>query len=112
MTRNLFLIAFLLLGPSWLQGQTKDGPFVGVITETMCRGDHKSMGNTPPAKCTVDCVRSNPERYRYALLSGKDLYVLSDQQGPEKFAAQKVKVTGVLHEKTAVIDVKKIEPVR
>ena len=46
---------------------------------------------------------------KYALLVGKDVYVLSDQQSPEKFAAQKVTVTGTLFEKTKVIKVDKIE---
>jgi hypothetical protein len=46
---------------------------------------------------------------KYALLVGKDVYVLSDQQTPEKFAAQKVTVTGTLFEKTKVLKVDKIE---
>ena len=37
------------------------------------------------------------------------MYVLSDQQTPEKFAAKKVKVTGTLYEKTGVLKVDKIE---
>ena len=47
---------------------------------------------------------------KYALLVGNNVYVLSDQQTPEKFAAQKVKVTGVLYEKTKILKVDKIEP--
>ena len=35
--------------------------------------------------------------------------MLSDQQAPEKFAGQKVKVTGTLNAKTKTIEVKKIE---
>ena len=38
------------------------------------------------------------------------MYVLSDQQTPEKFAAKKVKVTGTLYEKTGVLKVDRIEP--
>ena len=47
-------------------------------------------------------------------LSGRrqKTYKLSDQQTPEKFAAQKVKVTGTLFEKTGVLKVDKIEAVR
>jgi hypothetical protein len=37
---------------------------------------------------------------------------LSDQETPEKFAAQKVKVTGKLYPKTGVIAVEKIEPAK
>jgi hypothetical protein len=37
------------------------------------------------------------------------MYVLNDQQTPEKFAAQKVSVTGTLFEKTKILKVDKIE---
>jgi hypothetical protein len=50
------------------------------------------------------------KRWKYALHDGKKMYVLSDQQTPEKFAAQKVKVTGTLYTKTNIIKVDKIEP--
>jgi hypothetical protein len=40
---------------------------------------------------------------------GNNVYVLSDQKTPEKFAAQKVKVTGALDEKTKTLKVDKIE---
>jgi hypothetical protein len=56
-------------------------------------------------------VKSNP-KWKYALLVGKDMYVLSDQQTPEKFAAKKVTVTGTLHEKTQILKVDKIEPAK
>jgi len=46
---------------------------------------------------------------KYALYDGKEVYRLSDQQTPEKFAAKKVKVTGVLYEKTKIIKVERIE---
>jgi hypothetical protein len=49
------------------------------------------------------------KKWKYALLVGKDVYVLSDQQTPEKFAAQKVTVTGTLFEKTKILKVDKIE---
>ena len=41
----------------------------------------------------------------YALNDGKNVYTLSDQQTPEKFAAQKVKVIGTLDVKTKTIQV-------
>ena len=45
-----------------------------------------------------------------AFHDGKNLYVLSDQQTPEKFAGGKVRVKGVLYEKTRIIKVDSIEP--
>ena len=93
------------------QAQTKDGPFVGVVTDTMCAGEHAMMGEAGKnqAKCAVDCVKANPKKNKYALLSGDKVYLLSDQQTPEQFAARKVKVTGKLYTKTNVIAVEKIE---
>ena len=52
------------------------------------------------------CVKAGS---KYALLVGGKVYTLSDQQAPEKFAAQKVKVTGTLDSKGEVIAVDKIE---
>jgi hypothetical protein len=82
--------------------------FTGVITDTMCGRDHKHMGIAPSEKCVRECVKSG-KQYKYALHDGKKLYVLSDQQTPEKFAAKKVTVTGTLYEKTGIIKVDKIE---
>lgn len=109
MLKKPLLLLFLLFGSLWLYGQTKEGPFVGVITDTMCGLKH-TMGNTPPDKCTIECVKSDPNQYKYALAVGNKVYVLSDQQTPAKYAAKKVKVTGTLYEKTGIIDVKSIEP--
>jgi len=85
--------------------------FTGVITDTMCGGDHSMMGVKPDAKCMRDCVRMGSQ-WKYAIYDGKNVYTLSDQQTPEKYAAQKVKVTGVLDEKNGVIKVDKIEPAK
>jgi hypothetical protein len=85
--------------------------FTGVVTDTMCGKDHKAMGISPDANCVRDCVKHD-KTVKYALYDGKDVYVLSDQQTPEKFAGQKVKVTGTLYEKTKMIKVDSIEPAR
>ncbi len=81
--------------------------FTGVITCTMCKNDHSAMGISPEDRCVRECIKHGA---KYALFDGKNLYRLSDQQTPEKFAAQKVRVTGVLFEKTGIIKVDKIEP--
>lgn len=82
--------------------------FTGVITDSMCLGDHSHMGATDNAKCVLECVRSSP-KYKFVLYDGKTAYKLSDQETPVKFAAKRVKVTGTLFEKTGVIKVDKIE---
>jgi len=86
--------------------------FTGVITDTMCGSNHKMMNITPDAKCVRECVRMDPKKWKYALYDGKNVYVLSDQKTPESLAAQKVKVTGMLDEKTKTIAVQKIEAVQ
>ena len=79
--------------------------FTGVITDSMCGKNHAMMKVSPDSKCVTDCVKAGS---KYALLSGDNVYVLSDQQAPAKFAAQKVKVTGTLDAKTKVINVNSI----
>jgi hypothetical protein len=103
-------IITLIFGAALLAAADKPQTYTGVITETMCGAKH-TMGITPDAKCVRDCVKMDPSKTKYALVVGKDTYVLSDQQTPEKFAAQKVMVTGTLFEKTKILKVDKIEAV-
>ena len=77
--------------------------FSGVITDTMCGKDHSMMNVKPDSKCVAECVKAGS---KYALLEGSNVYELSDQKTPEKFAGQKVKVTGTLEGQT--IQVKSI----
>jgi len=80
--------------------------FTGVITDDMCKKNHTMMNITPDAKCVVACVKGHGSKY--ALHDGTNLYKLSDQQTPEKFAGQKVKITGVLYPKTGILKVESI----
>jgi hypothetical protein len=85
--------------------------FNGFVTDTMCGRDHASMKNSPDAKCVRDCV-GDGRTYKYALLVGEQMYVLSDQETPAKFAAQQVEVTGVLYPKTGIIKVESIRAMK
>lgn len=82
--------------------------FTGVITDEMCPlGTHAHMKMGPTdAECTKACVMSHDSKYM--LFDGKSAYFLSDQNTPEKFAAQKVRVTGTLDAKTMTIRVESI----
>src|SRR5512143_1473978 len=82
--------------------------FTGVITDSMCSSaDHKGMRMGPTdAECTVACVLAHGALY--VLYDGKEVYTLSDQQTPEKFAGKRVTVTGVLDAKTKKIQVDSI----
>ncbi len=99
--------ATLLFGAALLLGAASKQTFVGVITDTMCGANHKMMNVTPDSKCVRECVKAGS---KYALYDGKNVYTLSDQQTPEKYAAQKVKVVGTLNSKTSIIAVEIIQP--
>ena len=60
----------------------------------------------PDDKCIAMCVKGSSE---YALNDGTEVLRLSDQKSPAKFAAQRVKVTGTLNEKTKTIKLTTIE---
>jgi hypothetical protein len=87
--------------------QTKQ-TFSGTITDDMCGATgHAQMRMGPTdGECTVACVLAHGARY--ALTDGTNVYVLSDQQTPERFAGEKVTVVGTLDPKTMTIAVESI----
>jgi hypothetical protein len=95
---SLLIIAALAAAPA-------KRTFTGVITDSMCdNGDHSHMRMGPTdADCTTACVSVHGATY--VLYDGKDVYTLSDQRTPEKFAGKKVTVTGTLDAKTKTIQV-------
>jgi hypothetical protein len=98
---NLLAIAALAAPPA-------PQSFKGTITDSMClKADHSQMQMGPTdAQCTVACIKEHDATY--VLYDGKNVYTLSDQRAPEKFAAQKVIVTGTLDAKTKTIQVNSI----
>jgi cytidylate kinase len=78
--------------------------FTGVITDTICAGK-VSMD----AQCAKRCVRLGKD-VKYALYDGGDVYVLSDQAGAERYAAQRVQVRGVLDASAKTLRVASIKP--
>ena len=97
-----------LLAIGTLAAAQRKQTFTGVITDSMCAtADHSKMQMGPTdAQCTVACIMEHGATY--ILYDGKQAYTLSDQRTPEKFAAQKVKVTGTLDAKTKTIQVDSI----
>ncbi len=104
---GLLLVAALLAAALLTLAQTKQ-TFTGVITDSVCpTGDHNGMRMGPTDReCTIACVMAHGADY--VLFDGKAAYKLSDQNTPEKFAGQKVTVTGTLDAKTKVIQVASI----
>jgi Protein of unknown function (DUF5818) len=101
-------IIFTLLIVATLAAAQAKQKFTGTITDNMCpEGDHSRMrmGSTD-AECTLAC--NSAHGATYVLYDGKDVYALSDQQTPEKFAGRKVAVTGTLDAKTRTIQVDSI----
>jgi hypothetical protein len=87
--------------------------FTGIISDSMCaHADHSGMRMGPTdAECTIACVSVHDAAY--VLYDGKDVYTLSGgQQMLEKFAAQKVTVTGTLDPGTKTIRVDAITAAR
>ena len=102
------LMASSLLALGALSAAQSKQTFTGTITDNMCaNGGHTQMRMGPTdAACTIACVKAHDAAY--VLSDGKDVYTLSDQQTPEKFAAQKVTVVGTLDAKTRTIQVDSI----
>ena len=63
------------------------------------------MGPTN-AECVTACLSEHGATY--VLYDGKNVYELSDQKTPEKFAAEKVRITGTLDSKGKTIQVDSI----
>jgi hypothetical protein len=101
------LIVILLAAASLFAVQGKQ-TFTGTITDNMCaRANHSQMQMGPTdAECVTACVSAHGATY--VLYDGTNVYELSDQKTPEKFAAKKVTVTGTLDAKTKTIKVDSI----
>ena len=101
------LVAAVLALAGLSAGQSTQ-TFTGVISDDMCaKTGHAQMRMGPTdAECTTACVIAHDAKY--VLLDGKDVWVLSDQKTPEKFAAKKVRVVGTLDAKTRTIRVDSI----
>jgi Protein of unknown function (DUF5818) len=105
MILSLILSLAFIAGLTTAQGKQK---FTGTVTDAMCpKADHSRMrmGSTD-AECTIACVDAHGSAF--VLYDGKEVYALSDQKTPEKFAGKTVTVTGALDAKTKTIRVESI----
>jgi hypothetical protein len=100
-----FLI--LLVAAAMFAESSNSKFFTGLITCSMCGADHSAMKMGPAPECVQACVRGHGAKY--ALYDGTNVYKLSDQKLPAPFAGKKVRITGVLYEKTRILRVDKIE---
>ncbi len=107
MIRNICLLGAVFA--AMVFGLDTPKTFTGVITDTMCGAKPHSLmlKDKTDAECMKICVRG-PNGY--ALYDGTKVMKLSDQKTPEKFAGQKVRVTGVYDEKSKVLKVVSMAP--
>ena len=108
MTR-LSVIVLALAGLSAGEGKQT---FTGVITDSECAtANHSQMRMGPTeAECVTACIADHGAAY--VLYDGKNVYALSDQKTPARFAARKVTITGALDAKRKTIQVDSITAAR
>jgi hypothetical protein len=106
--RFLRYLTLFLLTVIALSAAPAKQTFSGTITDSVCdKADHSQMRMGPTdAECAKACISDHGALY--VLYDGKDAYTLSDQRTSEKFAGQKVNVTGTLDAKTKAIQVDSI----
>ena len=99
------LLAVGLVGGVATLAQPARQTFTGTVTDSMCeKADHSHMRMGPTdAECTMACVEEHDALL--VLYDGKNVYGLSDQKMPARFAGQKVRVSGTLDVKTMTIRV-------
>ena len=104
-SRMKTLVIAGLLAVPMLSAAQGTRTFTGVITDAECAAvGHSRMQMGPTdAECVLACIDMHGATY--VLLDGNDVYALSDQKTPQKFAGQKVTIVGTLDEKTKTIQV-------
>jgi hypothetical protein len=95
----------ILLAVAALSAAPRKQTFIGTITDSMCgNAGHSSMRMGPTdAECTIACIDAHGAAY--VLYDGKNVYTLSDQRLPVRFAGYRVKIVGTLDAKTKTIAV-------
>ena len=98
----------ILLAVAALAAAPRKQTFIGTITDSTCgNAGHSSMRMGPTdAECTIACIDAHGAAY--VLYDGKNVYTLSDQQLPVKFAGRRVKIVGTRDARTRAIAVETI----
>ncbi len=84
----------------------KEGSWTGWVTDTHCGVKGTNAGHK---KCATDCVKGMGAKYALYDGASKKVFILSDQEKAETFAAQEVVVKGDLDEASNTIKVASIE---
>lgn len=112
------MLAFAAMMFAGMVSYTSPSPanrtFSGEIMDNACAkmGNHdagyKLTNTRTPKDCTFACVKARSKFVLYNPAT-KTTYQLDDQQEPEEFAGQKVKIVGTYGSSTKTIHVEKIE---
>jgi CBS domain-containing protein len=87
-----------------LAGRQPAQTFTGTISDSVCALSHAPMRMGPTdAECTHACIEEHGASY--VLVTGTDVYQLSDQRAPKAFAGKPVKVVGTLDAASRTITV-------
>lgn len=87
-------------------GDSRLQSFAGVIVDSHCGLSYKK-GAPPTVDCVRDCV--NEGGAKYALSDGTHLYLLSDQQIGEQFAARRVVGAGSFDQRINALRIRSIQ---
>jgi hypothetical protein len=105
-------LAVGLLSIACLASAQSTGEFTGTIADNACGASghaHMRMGAND-RECVLACIDAHGATY--VLDTGREVYTLSDQKTPERFAARRVTVTGTLDAKSRTIRVQSIAPAK
>lgn len=107
--RRGLVVLLLLLGSGALTQQTQQQTWVGYVTDTHCGTNCQVTKNmTPDLKCIRRCIQKGS---KYGLWSGDKVYLLEPQAKAMKFAAQNVKISGIISGDTIQIaEIKVLSP--
>ena len=88
-------------------GDTMEGSWTGVVTDTGCGA---KGANADHAKCAAKCVKEHGAKYALYTPSDKQVWVLSNQEEAAKMAGQEVTVKGKADKEKMSIEVASMEP--
>ena len=94
---SLLIAATLIVGSGMARSDTKTETLEGTMCDVMCGSKHKMMTFVSDKECTLGCVKLG---FKYALFVGGKVYELDGKEADlEKFAGEKVKITGTVDKK-------------
>lgn len=105
-TRVLFAALVVSVASFAFAGDTADGSWTGVITDTSCGEKGAKAGH---ADCAAKCVKEHGAKYALYTPADKQVWVLSNQEEAAKMAGKEVVVKGKADAAKKTIEVASME---